>query len=174
MAQKDDAITRRPVESRIRVIRGHRVILDKDLAELYGVDVKRLNEQVKRNAERFPGDFVFQLTGKEFKGLRSQLTTPKPSRGGRRYAPFAFTEHGAIMAAAVLNTERAIEVSVFVVRAFVRFREVLATHKELAQKLTELERRIGGHDRAIQSLIRTIRQLMTTPLPRRRQIGFKA
>src|ERR1700758_797353 len=114
------------VESRILVLREQKVILDSDLSELYGVPVKRLNEQVKRNRERFPADFMFQVNAEELESLRSQNATSKPSRGGRRYAPYAFTEHGAIMAATVLNSERAVEMSVFVVRAFVRLRGMLA------------------------------------------------
>jgi hypothetical protein len=122
------------VESRILILRRLRVILDIDIAQLYGVPVKRLNEQVKRNPERFPSDFMFQLTGKEHDALRSQIATSKKSRGGRRYTPYAFTEHGAVMAATVLNSERAVQMSVFVVRAFVRLREMLATNRRLAGK----------------------------------------
>src|SRR6267142_2650078 len=109
-----------PVESRILVLRNHKVLLDTDLAELYGVSVKRLNQQVKRNRERFPSDFMFRLTGKEHESLRLQIATSKKGRGGRRYLPHAFTEHGAIMAATVLNSERSVQMSLFVVRAFVR------------------------------------------------------
>src|SRR6266404_5281020 len=118
-----------PVESRILVLRHQKVILDTDLAELYGVPVKRLNEQIKRNQERFPSDFMFQLNPEEQASLRSQSATSNQGRGGRRYAPYAFTEHGAIMAATVLNSERAVEMSVFVVRAFVRLREMLAANR---------------------------------------------
>jgi hypothetical protein len=126
------ANTPNAVESRILSLRHQRVILDADLAELYGVPVKRLNEQVKRNQERFPSDFMFQLNSKEHDCLRSQFATSNKSRGGRRYAPHAFTEHGAIMAATVLNSKRAVQMSVFVVRAFVRLREMLATSRRLA------------------------------------------
>jgi hypothetical protein len=133
------------IESRILLIRGHKVMLDSDLAELYGVTTKRLNEQVKRNRQRFPADFMFQLTSDEATNLRSRIATSKQGRGGRRYRPYAFTEHGAIMAASVLNSYRAIEVSIYVVRAFVKLREMLRTHKELARKLAELEKRIGFH-----------------------------
>src|SRR5437867_10504080 len=108
------------IERSIRILRGHRVILDADLAGLYEVDVRHLNQQVKRNVERFPSDFMFQLTAKEDTALRSQFVISKKGRGGRRYSPYAFTEHGAIMAATVLNSKRAIQMSVFVVRAFVR------------------------------------------------------
>jgi hypothetical protein len=120
-------------------------MLDSDLAELYGVTTKRLNEQVKRNRQRFPADFMFQLTSDEATNLRSRIATSKQGRGGRRYRPYAFTEHGAIMAASVLNSYRAIEVSIYVARAFVKLREMLRTHKELARKLAELEKRIGFH-----------------------------
>src|ERR1700691_4003964 len=124
-----------PVESRILFLRQQRVILDADIAELYGVPVKVLNQQVKRNRERFPADFVFRLTSKEDAVLRSQFVSSKQGRGGRRYAPYAFTEHGAIMAATVLNSERAVQMSVFVVRAFVRLREMLAPNRRTARKI---------------------------------------
>jgi len=159
------------IESRIFVIRGQKVMLDADLAELYGVETRRLNEQVSRNSERFPEDFMFQLTDEEFANLKSQFATS--SWGGRRKLPYVFTEHGAIMAASVLNSPRAIEISVHVVRAFVRLRELVAGNKELAQKLNQLERKVGAHDRAIAELINAIRQLMT-PLDagKKRPIGF--
>ena len=160
-----------PVESRIFVQRGQKVILDSDLAELYGVTVKRLNEQVKRNQERFPQDFMFQLSAEEQQSLRSHNATSK--RGGRRYLPYAFTEHGAIMAATVLNSARAVEMSVFVVRAFVRLREVLAANQELAGKIDELERRLDTHDASIQELIEAIRELMEPPAATGRPIGFQ-
>jgi hypothetical protein len=161
------------VESRILILRHHKIILDEDLAELYGVPVKRLNEQVKRNQDRFPSDFIFQLTAKEQKILRSQFATSNKTHGGRRYRPHAFTEHGAIMAATVLNSKRAIQMSVFVVRAFVRLREMLATNRQLATKLGELERHVDSHDTTIHNLIEAIKQLMA-PQPRlRRKIGFR-
>jgi len=162
-----------PVESRILLLRNQKVILDNDLAELYGVPVRRLNEQVKRNRERFPADFMFQLNLEEREFLRSQIATSKPGRGGRRYAPYAFTEHGAIMAATVLNSERAVEMSVFVVRAFVRLREVLSTNQQLASKLDELEQRLDIHDASIQDLLEAIRELMAPGLPSGRKIGFQ-
>lgn len=162
-----------PVESRILILRHQKVILDTDLAELYGVPVKRLNEQVKRNRERFPADFMFQLTAKEAEDLRSQSATSKPTRGGRRYLPYAFTEHGAIMAATVLNSERAVEMSVFVVRAFVRLREMLSTNRELAAKLVELESRLDTQDTSIQNLFEAIKELMIPEEPTRRRIGFE-
>ena len=161
------------VESRILILRHRRVIVDADLAQLYGVPVKRLNEQAKRNQERFPSDFMFQLTRKEHDALRSQIATSKKSRGGRRYTPYAFTEHGAIMAATVLNSKRAVQMSVFVVRAFVRLREMLATNRRLAGKIAELENRLDTHDSVIQELIEAIRELMVPKEPPHRRIGFQ-
>ena len=161
------------VESRILLLRHQRVILDTDIADLYGVPVKVLNQQVKRNRERFPADFVFRLTAKEDAVLRSQLVTSKQGRGGRRYAPYAFTEHGAIMAATVLNSERAVQMSVFVVRAFVRLREMLATNRKLAGKIDELENRLDTHDSTIQDLIEAIKELMKPEDPPRKSIGFQ-
>jgi hypothetical protein len=128
----------------ILVLRGRRVLLDADLAALYGVPTKRLNEQVRRNASRFPSDFMFQLTEDEHQALRSHFATSKTpaGRGGRRYLPYAFTEHGAIMAATVLNSPRAVEVSVYVVRAFVQLRELLGSSRELARRFEQLEARL--------------------------------
>ena len=202
------------IEPCILLVRGQRVMLDADLATLYGTTTKALNQAVKRNTDRFPDDFMFRLTAAEAEVLRSQsvatsgpasgmrsqfatsslgerprarsqsvtlnlrsqiVTSSSASHGGRRYLPYAFTEHGAIMAASVLNTPRAIDVSVYVVRAFVRLRELLSTHKELAGKLAELERKVTGHDGAIQSLVAAIRQLMApAPAVKRRAIGFHA
>jgi hypothetical protein len=161
------------IEGRILMIRGQRVILDADLATLYGVTTKRLNEQVKRNSERFPGDFMFRLTSVESDVLRSQIATSK-GRGGRRHRPYAFTEHGTIMAANVLNSPKAAKVSVFVVRAFVKLREMLSTHRELAHKLEQLERKLQDHDGEILSLINAVRQLMDEPeSPAKPRIGYE-
>jgi phage regulator Rha-like protein len=162
-----------PVESRILILRHQRVILDSDLAELYGVPAKQLNQQTKRNRERFPSDFMFQLTIEEHNSLRSQIVTSKKGRGGRRYPPYAFTEHGAIMAATVLNSKRAIEMSVFVVRAFVRMREMLVKNRQLAAKINELDRRLETHDTAIQDLIDAIKELMIPEEKSKRRIGFQ-
>lgn len=163
------------IESRILLIRGQKVMLDADLARLYQVGTKRLNEQVRRNRDRFPEDFVFQLTADEVQSLRSQIATSKEERrGGRRYRPYAFTEHGAVMLASVLNSPLAVEASIQVVRAFVRLREILATHKELAKKLAELEARIEAHDEGITALFEAIRQLMEPPGKPRRRIGFRS
>ena len=161
------------VERSILILRGHRVILDSDLAALYGVPVKRLNEQVKRNIDRFPDDFAFILTEEEYEALRSQFATLKTGRGGhRKYLPRAFTEHGALMAASVLNSPKAVEMSILVVRAFVRLRQILATNRQLATKLDELERRIAAHDKNIVALFQTVRSLMAVPEKPKRRIGF--
>ena len=157
------------IELRILRIRGLNVLLDSDLAELYGVETKRLNEQVKRNKDRFPADFVFQLNREEARALRSHLATSK-GRGGRRYAPYVFTEHGALMAANVLNSKRAIEVSVHIVRAFVKLREVLATHDEPRHKLLQLEQK---YDEQFKVVFDAIRKLIEIPPQEVRTIGFK-
>ncbi|MBW8877364.1 MAG: ORF6N domain-containing protein [Acidobacteria bacterium] len=148
------------IERTILMIRGEKVILDADLAALYGVSTSRLNEQVRRNQGRFPGDFMFQLTAEEFSALRSQIAISKAGRGGRRYLPYAFTEHGAIMAANVLNSERAVAASVMVVRAFVRLRQILSSHVELARKLEEMEKR---YDSQFKQVFAAIRALMMPP-----------
>jgi hypothetical protein len=158
------------ISERIHDIRGKRVVLDSDLAQLYGVTPKRFNEQVARNTARFPPDFMFRLTDHEFAILRSQSATS--SWGGRRYAPLAFTEHGAIMAAMLLRSPRAIEVSVHVVRAFIELREAVATHRQISRRVDELERKIGTHDRAITQIFAAIRQLASPPGSTRRRIGF--
>ena len=168
----------------IAALRGQRVILDSDLAALYGVETKRFNEQVKRNAARFPVDFMFQLTPEESDSLRSQIATLKTGRGQhRKYLPYVFTEHGAIMAAMVLNSPRAVEVSVYVVRAFVRLREAALQHRDLAQQLSELQDKTESlamsHDtfsrntRAqLKQVFDALRELMTPPSPPKRPIGF--
>ena len=161
------------VLNKIYFIRGHKVMLDEDLAELYQVETKRLNEQVKRNMLRFPKDFMFQLTGQEFENLKSQIATS--SWGGRRKLPFAFTEQGVAMLSTVLRSNRAVQASVAIMRAFVQLRQILGSHAELARKLAQLERRIEGHDTAIRSLFDAIRQLMNPPQPEKKgRIGFQA
>lgn len=160
------------IERAILLVRGQKVILDDDLSRLYGVTTKRLNEQIKRNRKRFPVDFMFRLNFQEVKGLRSQFATSNIGRGGRRYLPYAFTEHGAIMAANVLNSQRAIEASVYVVRAFVRLRELIASNKELAKRLDELEKK---YDSQFKVVFDAIRELMTPiePPPKPCRIGFR-
>jgi hypothetical protein len=169
------------IESAIYFLRGQRVMLDSDLASIYGVTTKRLNEQLKRNRLRFPDDFAFQLTAEELGNLRSQIATSslKSQRatakhhGGRRYLPWAFTEHGALMLANILNSEIAVQASVRVVRAFVRLREMVAANAKLANKLEELERRLDSHDEAIVDLFAALKRLLEPPEPpKRREIGF--
>jgi len=161
------------IEQQILLIRGQRVMLDADLAGLYGTTTKRLNEQVKRNRGRFPEDFMFQLTKKE----KAEVVAICDHLAKLKFSPVlpnAFTEHGVIMVASVLNTKRAIQVSVFVVRAFVKLREMLSTHKELAHKLAALERKLQNHDESIRSLVVAIQELMTPSEsePPKRRIGF--
>jgi len=162
----------------ILVLRGQKVLLDAELAALYGVTTARLNQQVRRNRERFPADFLFELTAAEFSALMLQNASSKPGRGGRRKLPFAFTEHGAIMAATVLNSPRATEMTVYVVRAFVKLRELLASNKDLARKLAALERSLIALDlktqRQFKEVYEAIRALMSAPAPKRRGIGFTA
>lgn len=151
-------------------IRGHRVILDADLASLYGVETKVLNQAIRRNLGRFPSDFMFQLIPQETMRLRSQFVTSN-GRGGRRYRPYVFTEHGTIMAANVLNSPQAVKISVLVVRAFVRLRELLKGHKELARRLDALEQK---YDAQFKVVFEAVRELMKPPEPITRRIGFHA
>ena len=161
------------IAQRIRLIRGQRVVLDTDLAAFYGETTKRFNQQVRRNLSRFPSDFMFLLDDEEFAALRLQFATLKSGRGQhRKYMPYAFTEHGAIMAATLLNSPRATEISVHIVRAFVDLRATLATNREMAAKLYQLERKVSKHDRAIAELIDSMRQLLAPPEPPKRPIGF--
>jgi hypothetical protein len=159
------------IERAILLIRGQKVMLDADLAEIYGVETKALNRAVKRNRERFPEDFMLQLTVQEASALRCQFGTSNIGRGGRRYLPYVFTEHGAIMAANVLNAKRAIAASVHVVRAFVRLRALIASNKDLARKLEELEKK---YDSQFKVVFDAIRQLMAPSHPKPRKIGFRA
>jgi hypothetical protein len=178
-ATPSDLVSAEHITRAILVLRGQRVLLDTELAALYGVITKRFNEQVRRNRERFPEDFMFQLTAEELAVLRSQIATLKGGRGQhRKYLPYAFTEHGAIMAAMILNSPHAVEMSVYVVRAFVQLREMLSSNRELARRFaqleTRLERRLTGHDQAIAAILSAIRDLMNPPPPKRRPIGFTA
>ena len=161
------------IATRIYVVREQRVILDEDLARIYGVETKILNKAVKRNPERFPSDFAFQIARQELTNLKFQIGTSSLQHGGRRKPTWAFTEHGAIMAANVLQGPQAIRMSVLVVRAFVRQRQLLASHAELAEKLAELEHKHAGHDDAIYKLFETVRQLLSPPEPPRKPIGFQ-
>lgn len=157
------------VENCILYLRSQKVILDKDLARLYDVPTKRLNEQVKRNLKRFPPDFMFQLKEAEVHGLRSQFATSNKRRGGRRYRAFAFTEQGVAMLSSVLNSERAIRVNIEIMRAFVRLRKILASHGKLERKLTELEKR---YDSQFKVVFDVIQKLMTEPVKKKKSIGF--
>ena len=160
------------IERTIVRLRGHNVIMDADLANLYGVTTRRFNEQVKRNVGRFPGDFMFQLTQEEYADLRSQIATSSSgAHGGRRHLPFVFTEHGAIMAASVLNSPRAVQVSILVVRAFVGLRQMLQSNAALAKKLEALEMKYDGQ---FEVVFQAIRELMAPPPASKKRIGFRA
>lgn len=157
------------IERSILLLRGHKILLDVHLAALYGVTTKRLNEQVKRNRSRFPADFMFQLTTEETASLRSQSATSNRVRGGRRYRPYAFTEQGVAMLSTVLNSERAIQVNIAIMRTFVRLRQMLASNAQLARKLADLEKK---YDAQFKVVFDAIRQLMAAPEPKKRKIGF--
>jgi hypothetical protein len=162
------------IERAILLMRGQKVMLDADLAGLYGVTVGRLNEAVKRNRDRFPADFMFQLTDTEFANLKSQIAISSYGWGGRRHPPYAFTEQGVAMLSSVLKSKRAVQVNIVIMRAFVKLREMLSAHTELRQKLAELERKLEGHDGQIRSLFEAIRRLMAPPRTKPRKIGFRA
>lgn len=189
---KKDAISVERIAKCIYVLRGEKVMLDADLAVLYEVPTKVLNQALRRNRERFPNDFAFQLTAEEFAFLKSQLVTANTEgphspglrrnwsqfvtssqrHRGARYRPYAFTEEGVAMLSSVLRSERAVQVNIAIMRAFVRLRKVLETNRELAQKFAQLEARVGKHDKEISSIIEAIRQLMAPPEKPRREIGF--
>jgi hypothetical protein len=172
---KIPAIRAEAIVQTIAVLRGHKVMLDSDLARLYGVETRALVQAVRRNPGRFPEDFMFQLTADEAASLRSQnVTLKKAGRGQhRKYLPYAFTEQGVAMLSSVLRSPRAIAVNVEIMRAFVRLRAMLASNRELKQRLDELERRLGSHDQAIASILSAIRELMAPPEPpKKRRIGF--
>lgn len=170
MEKRLDIVVPETIERRILLIRGEKVMLDAHLAELYGVPTKRLNEQVRRNLKRFPDDFMFQLTKEESDALRSHFATLEKGRGRhRKYLPYVFTEQGVAMLSSVLNSERAIAVNVEIMRAFVRLREILSTHKDLALKLEELEKK---YDQQFRVVFEAIRQLMTPPDPPKRRMGY--
>ena len=184
-----EALNAEPLEPLIFTLRGHRVVLDADLARLYGVTTTRFNEAFQRNRRRFPSDFVFQVTAEEVANLRSQIAIsssqePDSSRnnrsqiatsshGGRRYLPWAFTEHGALMAANILRSERAVRMSVFVVRAFIRLREQVAANTVVVARLAEIDKTLLQHDAALRDLYRKILPLLQPPPdPPKRRIGF--
>ncbi|MEX2176138.1 MAG: ORF6N domain-containing protein [Pirellulaceae bacterium] len=161
------------LERQIHVVRGQRVMLDADLAKLYGVLTKRLNEQVQRNLDRFPDDFAYQLTAGEFSSLKSQIATSKPGRGGKRKLPWVFTEHGVAMLSSVLRSPQAVQVNIAIMRAFVRTRKISSTPGELVNQLIELARTVQLHDEQIRQIAQVLQQIMEPPPePPKRKIGF--
>lgn len=159
------------IVEKIYLLRGKKIMLDKDLAELYAVETKQLKRQVKRNAKRFPSDFMFELTKQEFENLRSQFGTS--SWGGSRYLPIAFTEEGVAMLSSVLNSERAIQVNIQIIRIFSRFREMILTHKDILLKLEQMEKKLSKHDEEIQLVFSALKKLLNAPKVERKRIGFK-
>src|SRR4026208_2305737 len=161
------------IERRIYLIRGHKVMIDVDLAELYGVPTRELNQRVQRNRKRFPDDFMFQLTKEEADALRSQFVISKSGRGGRRYQPYAFTEPGVAMLSSVLNSEHAIEVNVTIMRAFIRLRQMMESNEELNRKFAAVIRKLSTHDKYFRVVFDELKKLTEEPRGSRRQIGFK-
>jgi phage regulator Rha-like protein len=168
---KDAIVPSALISQKIFFVRGARIMLDADLARLYGVATKNLNKAVKRNVSRFPMDFMFRLSSNELLNLRFQSGTSKRGQGGRRYAPYAFTEQGIAMLSSVLRSQRAVQVNIAIMRTFVRLREMLATHEELRRKIDEMEKR---YDARFQAVFATIRQMLETPVPAKKPIGFHA
>ena len=161
------------IEKRIFVVRGRQVMLDEDLADLYGVETKRLVQQVKRNLKRFPGDFMIQLDQAEAEALRSQIATSNEGRGGRRYAPYVFTEQGVAMLSGVLRSDRAIAVNIEIMRTFVELRRVASSYTAIETRLEEIERGLGGHDEQLHQIFKTLRQLISPPARPKRPVGFR-
>jgi len=161
------------VMNKIYVIRGQKVMLDNDLADLYDIETKRLKESVRRNIDRFPEDFMFELTPAEFESLRSQIATSKIGRGGARYLPMAFTEQGVAMLSSVLKSETAIRVNIQIIRIFTKMREMIMTHKDILLQLEKIEKKLAGHDEDITLIFGYLKQLLNPPQPPRRKIGFK-
>lgn len=173
LATKDLDLSVQFVERRIYLIRGQKVILDTDLAELYEVPTKALNQQVQRNRSRFPDNFMFQLTKSEAESLRSQFVTSKPGHGGRRYQPYAFTEHGVAMLSSVLSSERAIQVNLAIIRAFIRLRQLLESNQELNRKFATVMGKLSRHDQYFKVVFDELKKLTDPPVPPRKQIGFR-
>lgn len=171
MSKKEVAIPEEMIANKIFLVREKKVMLDSDLAELYQVETKRLNEQVKRNVTRFPEDFMFQLTKDEWKDLKSQNATS--SWGGRRSEPYVFTEHGVLMLSSILNSERAIAVNIKIMRVYTKIKEMLLTHKDLLLKMEKIERSIGKHDMQITQVFQLIKQLVKQEESPRKKIGYK-
>src|SRR4030095_5908524 len=168
------AVSIRLIERRIYLIRRHKIMIDFDLADLYGVSTKQLNQQVSRNKKRFPEDFMFRLTKEEADALRSQFVTSNTRRGGRRYLPYVFTEQGVAMLSSVLNSERAIEVNIMIMRAFVKLRQMLESNEELNRKFAAVIRKLSTHDKYFKVVFDELKKLTEDPTPPRKQIGFKA
>jgi len=158
--------------SKIYLIRGQKVMIDRDIAELYGVETKRLKEAVRRNIERFPEDFMFEMTKEEFKNWRTQFATSKSDVLGLRYTPFCFTEQGVTMLSCVLSSQRAIEVNIRIIRVFTRMKEMLLTHKDILLKLEQLEKQVVQNNEEIQMIFNAIKQLLNPPREPRKKIGF--
>ncbi len=169
-----ELIAEKRILKTIMIIHGEKVIIDSDLADLYGVETRRLNEQVRRNIDKFPEDFMFQLTKEEFDNLKSQIATSSAGWGGRRKPPLVFTEYGALQVANVLKSEQANKMSIFIVRTFVRLREMALKNEMLSRKIDQLEKRVSDHDKILVELVREIRKLIDIPKPRgkRKSIGF--
>jgi len=172
-ANKELMIPDELVLNKIYMIRGQKVMLDNDLANLYDIETKRLKEAVRRNIVRFPEDFMFELTSAEFESLRSQIATSKIGRGGTRYLPMAFTEQGVAMLSSILNSETAIRVNIQIIRIFTRMREMIMTHKDILLQLEKIEKKMTGHDGDIALIFQYLKQLLNPPQPTRRKIGFK-
>jgi DNA-binding transcriptional MerR regulator len=176
-AASPEVIAAPAIEKRIFVIRERQVMLDEDLADLYGVETKRLVQQVKRNLKRFPKDFMFQLTKAETEILRSQIATSSASHGGRRYTPYVFTEQGVAMLSGVLHSDRAIAVNIEIMRAFVELRRAASTYTALQDRLEEIEREMGErldhHDEHLEEIFKALHQLMAPPSQRKQPIGFR-
>ena len=170
-------VSEEKVQNAIIILRGKRIIIDSDLAQFYGVKTKVFNQAIKRNIDRFPEDFMFQLTKNEWDFLRSQFVTSKAKRGGVRYLPYAFTEHGAVQAANVLNSPVAVQAGILVVRVFVKTAELIAAHKDISDKIEKLEKKLTSglkkHDKEIRALFEAIHSLMNPPDPPRKKIGFR-
>lgn len=160
------------IDEKIYLVRGQKVMLDSDLAQVYQVETKMLNRAVKRNLDRFPEDFMFQLTDEETKSLRFQIGTSNTGRGGRRYSPYVFTEHGAVMLASVLNSPTAIEASIKVVRAFIKMRSIVALHHDLAERIEELEKTTDKHDQKFAVVSHLLGEILRDPKFLKREIGF--
>ena len=161
------------IMNKIYVIRGQRVMIDRDLAELYEVETKRLKEAVRRNASRFPKDFMFEMNKKEFENWRTQIATSKEDKQGLRYAPFCFTEQGVTMLSCILNSERAIEVNIQIIRIFTKMKEMLLTHKDILFQLYKIEKKLTAHDEDIQLIFEYLKKLLNPPQEPRQRIGFK-